>query len=184
VSRLNQAQRLSAISMIVVAVGAFLPWASVFGISISGINGDGQFTLIAATAGLVLLGMSAGVLPIHANRTLMLIVLGIGAALSTLVGIADMTGVAAIGIYMTLFGGIAWGVGVIWDIRLGRAEATVDALTAPAPPLPPQPPQQTMRCPDCAEAVEASAQTCTYCGATLHPPSSDPELAVAVEPPS
>ena len=173
--------------MIVVAVGAFLPWASVFGISISGINGDGQFTLIAAIAGLVLLGMSAGVLPIHANRTLMLIVSGIGAALATFVGLADMTGVAAIGIYMTLFGGIAWGVGVIWDIRLGRAEATVDALTEPAHPLPlqpPLPPQPMVRCPDCAEEVVASAQTCTYCGATLHPPSSDPELAVAVEPPS
>ena len=76
-----------------------------------------------------------------------------------------MTSVAGIGIYMTLFGGIAWGIGVIWDVRLGRAEATVDALTAPAPPLPPQPPQQTTRCPDCAEEVEASAQTCSYCGA-------------------
>lgn len=166
--------------MIVVAVGAFLPWASVFGISISGIDGDGQITLVAAIAGLVLLGMSAGILNLRANRTLMLVVSGIGAALATFVGIEDMTGVAEIGIYMTLFGGIAWGIGVIWDIRLGRAEATVEVLTPPALALPQQP-QQIAQCPDCAERVEASAQTCTFCGAILHPQPPNPEPAVPGE---
>jgi hypothetical protein len=37
-----------------------------------------------------------------------------------------MNGAAAIGLYLTLFGGFAWIVAVIWEVRLGRA--------APAPP--------------------------------------------------
>jgi hypothetical protein len=38
-----------------VAIGSFLPWASIFGISAYGIQGDGVITLILAGAGIGLL---------------------------------------------------------------------------------------------------------------------------------
>jgi hypothetical protein len=38
-------------AMAVMAVAAFLPWASALGISISGIRGDGVITLLLAVAG-------------------------------------------------------------------------------------------------------------------------------------
>jgi hypothetical protein len=37
-----------------------------------------------------------------------------------LVGLIDMNGAAAIGLYLTLFAGIAWLVGAIWEISSRR----------------------------------------------------------------
>ena len=51
ISRLSTPQRISAISILVVALAAFLPWVSIFGIGVSGIEGDGVITLAMAVAG-------------------------------------------------------------------------------------------------------------------------------------
>jgi hypothetical protein len=95
-ARLTNPQKISVISMLVVAVGAFLPWVSLLGINAYGIQGDGAITLILAVAGIVLLGLN------------------------------DTTNFAAIGIYLTLLGGIAWIVGAGWQLglRTRPAEAT------------------------------------------------------------
>jgi hypothetical protein len=40
-----------------------------------------------------------------------------------IIGIADMNGLAAIGLYSTLFGGIAWVVGAVWELTTTHAPA-------------------------------------------------------------
>jgi hypothetical protein len=131
--RLNTAQRISAISILVVAVAAFLPWASLFGISKSEIEGDGVITLILALAGGVVLVLSSGLVgaPRATGRgwQIGLIVL---AALVAIIGLVDMNSVAAMGLYLTLFGGLAWLVGAVWQVSLSRSsEASSTDSTTP-----------------------------------------------------
>ena len=111
-----------------VALAAFLPWVSILGISVNGIEGDGAITLVLAVVGAVVLALTTGL--IGSPRTpgrrsnLTLLVLAI---LVALIGVLDMNGAAAIGLYLTLFGGIAWVVGAIWQLglvkRAGRPSA-------------------------------------------------------------
>lgn len=129
-TRLTLQQRISAIAMAVVAVAAFLPWVSIFGISVSGINGDGTITLILALAGIALLAITTGLVPqakdvaekIPAKvADIALVAMG---GVVALIGLLDMNGAAAIGLYLTLLGGIAWVVGAAWQLTLNRQEAT------------------------------------------------------------
>ena len=59
--RLTVPQRISGVAILVVALGAFLPWASIFGISKIGIEGDGVITLVISVAGAVILAATTGV---------------------------------------------------------------------------------------------------------------------------
>ncbi|RZL69796.1 MAG: hypothetical protein EOP29_24940 [Rhodococcus sp. (in: high G+C Gram-positive bacteria)] len=115
--RLSKPQRVAAVSMLVVVLGSFLPWVSVFGISVSGIRGDGAITLLLALAGLALLAVTAGVFgpakDLGKAGAIAMIVL---AGITVLIGLVDMSGMAAIGLYLTLFAGIGWLVGAIWDV--------------------------------------------------------------------
>ena len=92
-------QKLVVGGAILIVLGAFLPWATVFGISIAGIDGDGSLTLLM---GLVA-GVVALVRPWSRNVRIGTVLLG---SLVALVALADMTSVAGIGIYMTLIGGL------------------------------------------------------------------------------
>lgn len=113
-----------AISAIVVVIGAFLPWASLFGVTVYGIEGDGVISLVCALIGLaVIAGNASGKLP----RKLYLVVSGVTAGVSALVGLMDMTGVAAMGLYLTMFAGFAWIAGLVWEVRLGRVSAPTPA---------------------------------------------------------
>ena len=103
--------------MLVVAVSAFLPWVSIFGISVSGIRGDGVITLMCAVVGLAVLGLRATNVGRRISRKLVLAFSGIVAFITALVGLVDMNGAAAIGLYLTMFAGIAWVAAVIWDAR-------------------------------------------------------------------
>lgn len=120
-STLSQPQKLAGASMIVVAISAFLPWVSILGISASGIEGDGVITLICALVGLAALALSAEALGGRIGRKPMLIVSGIAGAITALVGLLDMNGAAAAGLYLTMFAGIAWVIAVVWDVRSGGA---------------------------------------------------------------
>jgi hypothetical protein len=117
---LTTPQRVSAISMIVVVLAAFMPWVSIFGISKAGIEGDGVITLILAIIGAAVLSFSTGLIgrprsPGRASQIVLLVLAGLVA----LVGLLDMSGLAAIGLYLTFFGGVAWVVGAVWQLTRG-----------------------------------------------------------------
>ena len=46
------------------------------------------------------------------------------AAIVALIGLVDMNGAAAIGLYLTLFGGLVWLAGAIWQLSARRAAPT------------------------------------------------------------
>jgi hypothetical protein len=78
-------------------------------------------TLILAILGAVLLAVSTGLVgrPKSPGRVSQIILLGL-AILVALVGLVDMNGVAAMGLYLTLFGGVAWVVGAAWQLGSSR----------------------------------------------------------------
>lgn len=126
--RLTVPQRVSSVAMLVVALAAFLPWVSIFGISAIGIKGDGVLTLVLALAGGVILAMTTGLVgspraPGRVSQIALLVLAGIAA----LIALLDMNGAAAIGLYLTLMAGIAWVVGAAWQLSL-----TKQARTSPA----------------------------------------------------
>lgn len=123
-SRLSTPQRISAVSILVVALAAFLPWVSIFGIGVSGIQGDGVITLVLALVGGVVLALTTGVFgeqKVAGKKSqISLLVL---AVLVALIGLLDMNGAAAIGLYLTLFGGVAWVVGAAWQFSAAKNDA-------------------------------------------------------------
>ncbi|KQV71274.1 hypothetical protein ASC64_04310 [Nocardioides sp. Root122] len=122
-SRLSTPQRVSGIAILVVALAAFLPWVSVFGFSVSGIRGDGVLTLILAILGAVALAIRVGLLGrVKVPEKASLIASVVFAGLVALIGLLDMNGAAAIGLYLTLFGGIAWVVGAALELKDARQE--------------------------------------------------------------
>ena len=124
-SRLSTPQRISAVSILVVALAAFLPWVSIFGIGVSGIQGDGVITLVLAIAGGLVLALTTGMFgeaKVAGKKSqISLLVLAVVVAL---IGLLDMNGAAAIGLYLTLFGGVAWVVGAAWQFSVAKNEVT------------------------------------------------------------
>lgn len=123
-SRLTPPQKTSAIAILVVIVAAFLPWVSIFGISVLGIEGDGIITLALAVAGGIVFALTTSLfgrqeVPGNKSQVSLLVL----AALVALVALVSMSGAAAIGMYLTLFGGIAWVVGAAWQLNLSKQDA-------------------------------------------------------------
>ena len=116
-ARLSIPQRVSAIAILIVALGAFLPWASFLGISKIGVEGDGLITLVLAIVGAIILVMTTGVIgaerPPSRVASITQVVI---AVIVSLIALIDMNGLASIGLYLTLFGGIAWVVGAAWQL--------------------------------------------------------------------
>lgn len=139
--RLTMPQRVSGVSILVVALGAFLPWVSIFGISKIGIEGDGVITLVLAVVAAIILVATTGLIgsertPGRASSITLLVL----AVLVALIGLIDMNGAAAIGLYLTLFGGIAWVVGAVWQLALPKSLASpVQESQGDAWPPPPAP---------------------------------------------
>jgi len=122
-TRFSTPQRISGVAIIVVALAAFLPWVSIFGISVSGIRGDGVITLILALLGAAALSIRTGLLDqVKVPARAGLIASLVFAVLVTLIGFFDMNGAAAMGLYLTLFGGIAWVVGAILELKDAKQE--------------------------------------------------------------
>ncbi|WP_062304787.1 hypothetical protein [Demequina subtropica] len=131
IERLTTPQRISAIAIVVVALSAFLPWVSIFGISAIGIEGDGLITLVFAIGGGITFAVTTGLFgaertPGRASQIALLVL----AILTALIGLVDMNGAATIGLYLTLFGGIAWVVGAAWQLTLKpvTAEASAEGI--------------------------------------------------------
>lgn len=118
---MSSPQRLAGASILVTAIAAFLPWASIFAISIRGIDGDGKITLVCAIVGAILLALHTGLIGSNRlNGKRYYIPAYIAAGIVALVGIFDMNGVSAIGLYLTLFAGIAWVVALFWEYSLNK----------------------------------------------------------------
>ena len=79
-------------------VGAFLPWATLLGISVSGIDGDGIITLVLGIAAISV------VYAREWDRTTNIALASLG-GLIALIALAAMSSVAGIGIYVTILGG-------------------------------------------------------------------------------
>jgi hypothetical protein len=100
-------------------LAAFLPWVSIFGINVSGIEGDGRLTLALAATGGVVFALTTGLIgergaPGKKSQVSLLVL----ASLVALIGILDMNSFAAIGLYLTMLGGIAWVVGAAWQLSI------------------------------------------------------------------
>jgi hypothetical protein len=122
---LSRPQKISGGAILVVALAAFLPWVSIFGIGVTGIQGDGVLTLAGAVVGAVVLAVTTGV--VGSTRTpgrvseVALLVLAI---LVSLIALLDMNGAAAIGLYLTLLGGLAWVASAAPQLKLSKQQAT------------------------------------------------------------
>jgi hypothetical protein len=110
-------------ALAVMAMAAFLPWVSVFGVSVSGIRGDGVITLLLALGGAAV---------ILANRTTAMWSVIIEAVLAVLALVVAFYHVndpfAAVGIYLTLLAALVWAGSLAWwwaDAR-GRLRAGND----------------------------------------------------------
>lgn len=88
----------------VVAVSAFLPWASFLGFTKYGIEGDGRVTVVIAVIGLALaLARKLG--------WIVQLVLSAIVLLLSLADLSDAGSLAAIGLYLTFLGSAAWLIG-------------------------------------------------------------------------
>lgn len=126
-SHLSRPQRLAAVAVLVIAIAAFLPWASVFGISVTGIHGDGQITLTCSLVGAVLLALRAQVVgSVTMKQAWYFYPSLVAAAIVSLTGLFDLNSVAALGLYLTFFGGVAWIVALVWERSDSRRSTDLD----------------------------------------------------------
>lgn len=99
------------VAALAVIVGAFLPWARFMGMTLLGIDGDGILTLI-----LGLLIFPAAYLRWGKRTALAAIVVGV---LIALIALFSLTGITAMGVYVTLLGGLVLvgsGVQAYWKL--------------------------------------------------------------------
>lgn len=85
---------------VVAAVGAALPWASAFGASVYGVEGDGRITLGAAVVCLAVAWWRGG-----RDGRLRHVLYGLLGVLVLVVGVVDWTRFAAVGLFLTVAGG-------------------------------------------------------------------------------
>lgn len=123
-NRLSAPQKLSVGAIAIVVLGAFLPWVSIFGSSVLGIEGDGVITLVLAIGGAVVLALGGLIgKPRFTGRKADITALVL-AVVTALIGLMDMNGFAAIGLYLTLLGGLAWTAGAIWQLVAAKSAST------------------------------------------------------------
>lgn len=92
-------EKLVFVGAALTTLGAFLPWVTVFGTSVAGVQGDGVLTLIL---GLI----AAGLLWWRSwNRRIQLGTLTVG-SLIVLITLSAMSRAAGFGLYLTLAGGL------------------------------------------------------------------------------
>lgn len=96
----------------VVAISAFLPWLSIFGISVIGIStGGGTATFVLASIGLATLAAHWGMGPVRVSEHAFAVseaVVGLLCLIIALGSIASSRGLATIGLYLTLLASIGW----------------------------------------------------------------------------
>jgi len=96
--------------MLLVIIGSFLPWESAFGVSVSGIKGDGVITLILAIIGVILwfVPWPGGKTSQGSRIAWVLIEAFLGVLVALIAGYHMGDDFAAIGVYLTFLAGVAW----------------------------------------------------------------------------
>ena len=104
------AKKTALIGSAAVVVGVFLPWVSVFGLSVSGIStGDGKIVLVVAAGALVLMAAASGLITWFAVSDRLANIASLAAAvLCLIVSMVDLNDFAAIGLYLTFIASLAW----------------------------------------------------------------------------
>lgn len=127
----NSQQTMTLVAMGVVAAGSCLPWASVLGFNVSGLEGDGVLTLFGAAVGLLLFALSRPrqskkpKVGQKANHITGIVI----SALSLLIALNAHSSFAAIGLYLTIAGSGVWLYAAIKALR------SLPAAASTAPPL-------------------------------------------------
>ena len=100
-SELRTDQKIALGGAIIAAVGSVLPWATILGTSIGGLQGDGTITLLLAI-------VAAGIALIEPDvvEKWNSAIVGVCGVLIVLIGVIDLTGAAAIGLFLTIVGGL------------------------------------------------------------------------------
>jgi uncharacterized membrane protein len=117
-SRLSPPLKLLGVSMLAVAVGALLPWASVNGSRIWGVQArEGKFNLVVALLSVAYLMAYAGFGPFRLGRRTFLIPQFL-ASWSCLVLVFNTdSSHAAAGYFLSALGGIVWLGSAYWEWR-------------------------------------------------------------------
>ena len=119
----ERGRQLVLASAAVAVVAAFMPWVSVFVLSVTGFDaGDGKLTALCGVigAGLALRWWSR-------PRAHGLVQLGLGAVVA-LIGLNDLNNYAASGLYLTILAGGVWMAGSVMLVR--RAQSAPPASVA------------------------------------------------------
>lgn len=86
-----------------------------------GVEGDGVITLALAAAGAIVLALMTGLFGKQtASGKKSQIPLLVLATLVALIGLLDLNGFAAIGLYLTLLGGVSWVVGAARQLSISE----------------------------------------------------------------
>jgi len=88
-------------------LSVFLPWATILGFSVSGINGDGIVVLPLMATALILTIVGNRTNALGKKSKIATIALGV---LTALIALMNINNFSAIGIYLTLMAGIATAV--------------------------------------------------------------------------
>lgn len=113
------ALNLVALAAALAAGAAFLPWATVPGRDLRGIDGDGRYTLAAGLAGLALLAVRR-VVPVA------LVEAALGAAVAV-VAAENRSGYTAAGVPLTLLAGLVWAGASLWAVKTRDADRAPEA---------------------------------------------------------
>ena len=129
-SALDNRTKVALLASASIVIAVFLPWVSVFGISVSGIStGDGKLVLLVAGAALVVLATRTRLVQWFDVSQRATDIASLAAALlCLLVAIADMSDFAAFGLYVTLLASIAWTAAAALTLfRPSRVEEPAEA---------------------------------------------------------
>jgi hypothetical protein len=115
----ERGRQLALASAAVTVVAAFMPWVTVFVLSVTGFDaGDGKLT---ALCGLFGAGLALGWWSRPRAHAVFQLVLG---ALVLSIGLYDLNDYAASGLYLTILAGGAWVVGSLMLVRRPQAPAS------------------------------------------------------------
>jgi hypothetical protein len=111
-SAMPMQMKVILVAVLATILGAMLPWASAFGVSVAGVRGDGLMTLVIAfIGGAFVLATRGGSKGAKINAVAQLVLGG----LVVVVALYHVTDeFAAIGVYVTLLAGLTWVGALAW----------------------------------------------------------------------